>query len=145
MGGLQQAKIIDVCPTPYGHAVFVRADAKIFVIYMDRSRGMAVQSALDAYNSERPLTHEFILNLVDALDCKVKRVVIYHVSDGTFFTKIQVEMDNELGRKIVEVDGRPSDTFPMALRSGAPIYVSDSVVDSVADMSEAYRKIKGEE
>ncbi len=144
MGRLRQARIIDVCPTPYGYAVFVGTCSKIFTVCMDKPRGAAVLNAFKSRDSGRSLTHEFILNLVDAFDCRVGRVVIYHASNGVFLTKIQIEMDNELGKKIVEVDGRPSDTIPLSLLSGAPIFVSDSVVDGVADMSDVYKKMKEE-
>lgn len=145
MSELLQAKILDVCPSPYGYAVFIKADGKIFVIYVDRTRGAAIQFALDGYKAERPLTHEFVTHLLDGLDCKIKSAVIYHVDDGTFFTKLLVEMDNELGKKIIEVDGRPSDTMTIAVRTGAPIYVTAKVLEGVPDMSEAFKKIKGDE
>lgn len=143
MDNLLRAEILDICPSPYGYAVFLRASRKIFVIYVDRPRGMALQSALSGYKSERPLTFEFVSQMLDALDCTVKSAVIYHVDDGTFFTHINVEMHNELGSKIAEVDGRPSDTIALALRANAPIFVTRKVLDSVADMGDAFRKIKG--
>lgn len=140
---LIRAEVLDVCPSPYGYAVFLRADKKIFVIYVDRARGMNMQSALSGMKSERPLTFEFVSQMLDALECSVKSVVIYHVDDGTFFTHVNLVMKNELGEKIAEVDGRPSDTIALALRAGAPIFVARKVLDSVADMGEAFKKIKG--
>ena len=73
----------------------------------------------------------------------IKSVLIYHVDDGTFFTRITVEMVNELGRKIIEVDGRPSDTFAIAARAGAPIFISERILSTLEDMSEALKKLKG--
>jgi len=145
MDDIIKADILEVCPSPYGHAIFMRAEKKIFIIYVDRQRGAALQSALDAIHSDRPLTHEFFVQLLDGLDCDVKNVLIYGAEDGTFFTRICVEMNNELGRKIIEVDGRPSDTFAIAVRAGAPIFINEKTLASLEDMSEAFKKIKGEQ
>lgn len=144
MENLVKAEILDVCPTPYGYAAFVRAAGKIFVIHINRMRGMSLQYAKENRKGERPFTHEFILQLLDGLDCSVSKVVIYHVDDGTFYTKMIVEMDNEVSQKIVEIDARPSDTISVALRSGAPVFVTHDVLGKVEDITETYRKIKGE-
>lgn len=144
MSELVKTEIIDVCPSPYGYAVFMRADSKVFVIYMDRARGGSLQSALQGYKAERPLTHEFFAQMLDGFDCKVKNVVVYNENEGTFFTRINVEMENELGKKIIELDGRPSDTFPIALRTSAPIFTERALLDSLEDMGEALKKLKGE-
>ncbi len=144
MSDLVRASVEDVCPSPYGYAVFLSAGSKTFVVYVDRSRGAALQSALDGLSSERPLTHEFVMQMLDGLDCRIARAVIYHVEDGTFFTRLTVEMSNEIGEKIVEVDGRPSDTFALAMRAGAPIFIESSVLGTLPDMSGALKKLRGE-
>jgi len=129
---------------PYGYAIFLSAPEKTFVVYVDKSKGAALQSAFEGISSERPLTHEFVMQMLDGLDCKIKRVVIYHVCDGTFFTNLTVEMSNELGEKIVEIDGRPSDTFALAMRANAPILIDSAVLETLPDMSEALKKLRGE-
>ena len=143
MSDIIKTEIVEVCPSPYGYAVFMRADKKVFIIYMDRTRGTALQAAIDGYHAERPLTHEFFAHVLDGLDCSVKGVLIYHVDDGTFYTRLTVEMENELGKKIIDVDGRPSDTMAIATSVGAPIFISEKVLSSLEDMSEALKKIKG--
>ena len=144
MSDLVKTTVTDVCPSPYGYAVFLTTPSKTFVVYVDKSRGVALQNALEGMSSERPLTHEFVMQILDGLDCKIERVVVYHVDDGTFFTRMTIDMSNEIGSKIVEIDGRPSDTFTLAIRAGAPIYVEESVLDSLPDMSGALKKLRGE-
>ena len=139
----ERAEIADVYPTPYGYGVFVRAQSKTFMFYVDRDRGVALQNALEGSANLRPLTHEFFAQVLDGLDCRVVKVVFYHVDNGTFFTRIVLEMSNELGSKIIEIDGRPSDTLSIALRVGAPIFVERRVLDAVDDMSEALKKLRG--
>jgi hypothetical protein len=50
-------------------------------------------------------------------------------------------MQNELGRKIVEVDARPSDSIVLALQQKKPIYVAQKVFDTAEDMTEILERV----
>jgi bifunctional DNase/RNase len=130
-----------VMPTSNGCAVFLGSDAKTFVIYMDRGIGEAIQRAVNGEQAERPMTHDLMLTLLDGLGAEVERVVINDVEDGTFFARLIVSMENELGHKIVEVDARPSDSIVLALTSEKPLYAAQKVLDAVDDMTEILAKI----
>ncbi|MDP4777373.1 MAG: bifunctional nuclease family protein [Opitutales bacterium] len=128
-------------PTSNGCAVFLGSSEKTFVIYVDQGIGEAIQRAVNGEESERPMTHNLMLTLLDGLGAEVERVVINHVDEGTFFARIIVSMENELGHKIVEVDARPSDSIVLALTSEKPLYAARDVMDSVDDMTEILEKI----
>ncbi len=130
-----------VMPTSSGCAVFLGNDDKTFVIYVDEGIGDAIQRAVDGAKGERPLTHDLMLTMLDGLGAEVERVVINHVDQGTFFARLIVSMENELGHKIIELDARPSDSMILALASGKPIYVAQTVIDAVDDMTEILAKI----
>ncbi|MDP4610721.1 MAG: bifunctional nuclease family protein [Opitutales bacterium] len=130
-----------VMPTSNGCAVFLGSSEKTFVIYVDQGIGEAIQRAVNGEESERPMTHNLMLTLLDGLGAEVERVVINHVDEGTFFARIIVSMENELGHKIVEVDARPSDSIVLALTSEKPLYAARDVMDSVDDMTEILEKI----
>ena len=130
-----------VMPTSSGCAVFLGNDAKTFVIYVDQGIGEAIQRAVDDGQSNRPMTHDLMLTMLDGLGAEVERIVINHVDAGTFFARIILSMENELGHKIIELDARPSDSIVMALASSKPIYVAQTVIDSVDDMAEILAKI----
>jgi bifunctional DNase/RNase len=130
-----------VMPTSSGCAVFLGSEDKTFVIYVDQSIGEAIQRAVDGEQAARPLTHDLMLTMLDGLGAEVERVVINHVDEGTFFARLIVSMDNELGHKIVELDARPSDSMVLALASGKPIYVARTVLEAVDDMTEILAKI----
>ena len=87
------------------------------------------------------MTHDLMLTMLDGLGAEVERIVINHVDEGTFFARIILSMENELGHKIIELDARPSDSIVMALASSKPIYVAQAVIDSVDDMTEILAKI----
>ena len=128
-------------PTSSGCAVFLGNDAKTFVIYVDQGIGDAIQRAVDDVQADRPMTHDLMLTMLDGLGAEVERIVINHVDGGTFFARIILSMENELGHKIIELDARPSDSIVMALASTKPIYVAQTVIDSVDDMTEILAKI----
>ena len=130
-----------VMPTSSGCAVFLGNEAKTFVIYVDQGIGDAIQRAVDDVQADRPMTHDLMLTMLDGLGAEVERIVINHVDGGTFFARIILSMENELGHKIIELDARPSDSMVMALASTKPIYVAKTVIDSVDDMTEILAKI----
>ena len=130
-----------VMPTSSGCAVFLGNGAKTFVIYVDQGIGDAIQRAVDDMQADRPMTHDLMLSMLEGLGAEVERIVINHVDGGTFFARIILSMENELGHKIIELDARPSDSIVMALASTKPIYVAKTVINSVDDMTEILAKI----
>jgi len=136
-----QVSIKGVMPTSNGCAVFLGDDAKTFVIYVDQGIGTAIQHAVNDVQFERPQTHDLMVTVLDGLGAEVERVVINNVEDSTFYARLILSMDNELGHKIIEVDARPSDSLVLALNTNKPIYVSRAVMDTVDDMSTILTKI----
>ncbi len=130
-----------VMPTSNGCAVFLGNDHKTFVIYVDPSIGNAISMALNDVRKPRPLTHDLILSMLLGLGVEVKHILINDEQDGTFFARIVLDMSNELGRKVVEVDARPSDSIALALQAKAPMFVCRSVFDAVEDMTEILERI----
>lgn len=130
-----------VMPTANGCAVFLGNDDKTFVIYVDHSVGNAISMTLNGVKKERPLTHDLIGSILLGLNIALERVIINDVSDGTFYARIILHMQNELGRKIIEVDARPSDSIVLALQQKKPIYVAQKVFDVVEDMSEILERV----
>lgn len=136
-----QINVKGVMPTSNGCAVFLGNEAKTFVIYVDQGIGTAIQRAANDEQLERPMTHDLMMTMLDGLGAEVERMVINDVEESTFFARLIVSMENELGHKIIELDARPSDSIVMALMAQKPIYVSQEVLDSVDDMTEILAKI----
>lgn len=128
-------------PTSNGCAVFLGNEKKTFVIYMDQTIGNTIQRAVNNESAQRPMTHDLMNTLLNGLGASVERVIINDVKDGTFFARLIISMTNELGKKIVEVDARPSDSIVLALTSQKPLYVSEKVLDEIEDMTEILEKI----
>ncbi len=130
-----------VMPTANGCAVFLGNGDKAFVIYVDHSVGNAISMTLNGVKKERPLTHDLIGSILIGLNVSLERVVVNDVSEGTFYARIILQMQNELGRKIIEVDARPSDSIVLALQQKKPIFVAQKVFEAVEDMSEILERV----
>jgi bifunctional DNase/RNase len=130
-----------VVPTSNGCAVFLGTGEKNFVIYVDHSVGNAIQMTLNGVKRERPLTHDLIGHLLLGLGATLDHIVINDVNDGTFFARILLRMANELGKKIIEIDARPSDSIVLALQHKRPIFVARKVYDAVDDQTEILEQV----
>jgi len=130
------ATVKGVVPTPNGCAVFLGNEEKTFVIYVDNFVGNAIQMTLDGVKKDRPLTHDLIGSILVGLGTQLERIVINDERDKTFFARILLKMENELGTKIVEIDARPSDSIVLSLQQRRPIYVARAVFDAVEDRTD---------
>ncbi|OGU57794.1 MAG: hypothetical protein A2V66_01405 [Ignavibacteria bacterium RBG_13_36_8] len=79
---------------------------------------------IEGIKPPRPLTHDLLKNLTDNLGGTIKEVIIDSLKENTFYAKIVVEVSS----LISEIDSRPSDAIALAVRSGAPLYVSEEVM-----------------
>ena len=79
----------------------------------------------------RPLTHDLVVNIVDAMGGALDSVVVSELKDHTYFAKLRVRLDGEL----IEIDSRPSDAIAVAVtcEPHLPIYVSEDVLEDVLD------------
>ena len=139
------AAIKGVMPTANGCAVFIGNDEKTFVIYVDQSVGNAIQMTLSGVKKERPLTHDLIGSILLGLGARLEHVTVNDFRDGTFFARVLLRMENELGKKIVEIDARPSDSIVLALQQKRPIFVARHVLDEVEDMTEILERVLREQ
>ena len=136
-----QVSVKGVMPTSNSCAVFLGNDSKTFLIYVDQVIGDAIENAINDVHFERPQTHKLMITALDGLGAEIERIVINNVEDSTFYARLILSMDNELGHKIIEIDARPSDSLVLALNTGKPIYVARTVMDSVEDMTAILTKI----
>lgn len=140
-----EVEVKGVLPTTNGCAVFVGNDEKTFVIYVDHSVGAAITMFMRNTPKERPLTHDLIGHIFKGLGVTVERVIINDLKNSTYYARLVLRAENELGKKILEIDSRPSDSIALAVQHKSPIYVANKVFAVVEDMSEVLRRMKQEE
>ena len=129
-------------PTSTGVAVFLGTEDKTFVIYIDPAVGQSLSLAINDVKRSRPLTHDLITHILLGLEAKLDRIIINDVDSDKFFARLILNMENELGKKIIEIDARPSDSLVLAVQNKRPIYVAQKVLDSVDDMTSVFEDIK---
>ena len=114
---------------------------RLLPIWLGPFEANAIAVRLENLTVPRPMTHDLLMSLVAQGGSQVVRVIVCDLRDSTFFAEI-VLLRN--GAESV-VDARPSDAIALALRAGAPIFVSDAVFDKAAlvpeDDDERQRKL----
>ena len=102
-----------------------------FDILIGLSEGVAIRMMLDGEVAPRPLTHDLFVLALERVNVSLKHVVITHVSNGTYFAELTLSQDTG---EDTTVSCRPSDALALALRSNAPIYAQESLLDEVGQV-----------
>jgi len=98
-----------------------------FPIIIAENEAICLLKELEKMKTQRPLTHDLLYATLQAFDVQIKEVYIQNIVEGIFYTQIRYEKDNEY----VEVDARPSDAIILAIKSKAPIYVEESILEKL--------------
>jgi bifunctional DNase/RNase len=134
-------EIRGILPANSGCAIFVGNDEKVFVIQVEHSMGAVIGMFLRDTPKERPLTHDLINSVFKGFNITVERAIITELKNSTYFARLILQQQNELGRKIVEIDARPSDCLAIATAQKKPLYVASSLFSQVEDMSKWLEEI----
>src|SRR6266480_2659552 len=124
-------EIRGILPANSGCAIFVGNDDKVFVIQVEHNMGAIIGMFLRETPKERPLTHDLIANIFNGFNISVERVIITELKNSTYFARLILQQQNELGRKIVEIDARPSDCIAIATSQKKPLFVTSSLFEQV--------------
>jgi uncharacterized protein len=100
-----------------------------FPIVIGFLEAASIKMKLAGIEPPRPMTHDLLMNIINGLDAKVQRLIIDKLVTKTFHAKLEILTD---GGKIKLVDSRPSDGIAIAVRSGAPIFVAEKVLEKAA-------------
>ena len=92
----------------------------------------AITIELQDVEVARPVTHDLLKNVIEALGGKVSHVLIKALNDGVFYASLFVDINGELK----EIDSRSSDAIALAVRVKVPIFVNESVMDEVGVLPE---------
>ncbi|ABB24607.1 bifunctional nuclease family protein [Pelodictyon luteolum] len=84
----------------------------------------AIALKLENIKPPRPFTHDLFKNIADAFNLHVNEIFIDELHNETFYAKVVCEVNGE----IQEIDARPSDAIAIAVRFGAPVYVSEEIM-----------------
>lgn len=134
-------QIRGILPANSGCAIFVGNDEKVFVIQVEHNLGAVIGMFLRDQPKERPLTHDLMVHVFKGFGISVERVVITELRNSTYFARLFLRQENELGKKLVEIDARPSDCLALAAAHKRPVFVTKALFDQVEDMTEYLDKL----
>ena len=97
-------------------------------IWIGHPEAAAILMKLQGAAAPRPLTHDLLVNILGELDVEIARVTVTELRDNTFHASITL-MQN--GSEL-EIDSRSSDAIAIAVRTDAPIYAADDVIEDSA-------------
>jgi len=123
-----------------GFVVLLRSTTsrKVLPIFIGAPEAQSIAFFMEGVKIPRPLTHDLFKNVMDNLECRMKRVEICDLKDNTFYAKLLLETNGMHS----EIDARPSDAIALALRFSAPIYVAEHVLDAAGVFVEKDMKQK---
>lgn len=80
----------------------------------------------------RPLTHDLLKNVIEALKGKVSHILINELKDQVFYARLFVDV----GGSLIDVDCRPSDAIALAVRAKVPVFIEEDVMEEVGILPE---------
>lgn len=100
----------------------------------------AIALALEGTQVPRPLSHDLMKSIIESLEARVERIVIDDIKENTFYAKVVLQSNGDS----LEIDARPSDSIALALRTNAPIFVSEQIIlaETVEDKSAEEQDLK---
>ena len=100
------------------------ASDKAVPIWIGLLEATAIASELENIKFSRPMTHDLLKNIMELMETQVSKVEVCDLRDNTYFALIYLAR----GSNEVTIDARPSDAIAIALRTKAPIFVAEEVI-----------------
>lgn len=119
----------------------VKESNRYLPIWIGPTEADAIAFKLQDVAAPRPLTHDLLKTVITTLGAEVKRILVSDLNNDTFYAKIILEVNGT----DVEVDSRPSDAIALAVRTDAPIFAHDDVIEKAGvEMDEEGRPVQAE-
>ncbi len=105
------------------------ADANKFLpIWIGHQEAAAILMRLQGTELPRPMTHDLMTSIISQLDAEVLRVTVTELRENTFYALLTLRLAGDE----VEVDSRPSDALALAVRTNAPIFAAERLIEDNA-------------
>ena len=94
-------------------------------IWIGPAEADAIAVRLQEVTVSRPLTHDLLRSIIDALGGSIQYIVVNDLTNDTFYARIIMEVDG----RTMEIDSRPSDAIALAVRVQVPIFAEETVLE----------------
>jgi len=113
---------------------------RYLLIYVAPELADAIHYELQKIVVQRPLTHDLLKNVITDMGGKVSHIVVNDLRNNTYYAKIIIDLEGES----LEVDSRPSDALALAVRTGAKLFVEDTVMHDAGVSPESGLDLEGD-
>jgi hypothetical protein len=123
-----EVKISNISITQVGFAILLKTekDKRVVPIFIGPLETHSISTVLSGNVPPRPMTHDLMMNIFNALNVQLLHVVIRELKDNTFYANIHLKTEDG----VMDIDARPSDSIALALRQEIPIYMEESVLEA---------------
>lgn len=125
---IAQMKVHGLMFDPYNNTFIVilrdEEQSEMLPIWVGKPEASSISFALEDVTTPRPMTHDLMKAVLDAVDAKVISVVISDLKDNTYYAKVHLTYEDSE----YSIDARPSDAIALALRTKAPIFANEEVL-----------------
>jgi bifunctional DNase/RNase len=97
-------------------------------IWIGHPEAAAILMKLQGAPTPRPMTHDLVTDMLGELNARVSKISVTELRENTFYAVITLTVNDSE----IEIDSRPSDALALAVRTSAPIFVADQVIDDSA-------------
>ncbi len=102
-----------------------RGQNRYLPIWIGPAEADAIAVRLQEVAVARPLTHDLLRSVIDALGAQINCVIVNDLANDTFYARLLLDVDG----KSLEIDSRPSDAIALAVRAEVPIFADESVLE----------------
>ena len=99
---------------------------RVLPIWVGIFEANAIALQIENISTPRPMTHDLLRNVIQDLKASVQKIVVCDLQENTFYALIYLTLNGDT----LAIDARPSDAIALALRTRAPIFVEDTVIDN---------------
>ena len=136
---LKEMKVAGITVDPFTNTPIVLLkdleDKDVLPIWIGLLEASSIATALENIATPRPMTHDLLKNILDNLRVKVLKIEVNDLKDNTYYALLHLEVN----KKRLIIDSRPSDAIAIALRTGASIFVDESVIKRSAKVDLAQK------
>jgi len=113
---------------------------RVLPIWVGIFEANAIALQIENIATPRPMTHDLLRNVIEDLNASVQKIVVCDLQENTFYALIYLTLNGDT----VTIDARPSDAIALALRTRAPIFVEEAVIDNAKTLDPSSEKADAE-
>ncbi len=118
-----------------------RGGQRVLPIWVGVFEANAIALQIENITPQRPMTHDLLNNVIHDLKADIQKIVVSDLKENTFYALIYLS----IGGEVMAIDARPSDAIALALRTKAPIFVEDSVIDNAKTLDVGSERVDSEQ